>query len=90
MLQRASGVGDEVPVDDVTEPSFQRAQRFLRRVSLVAFAVVERAAGTVRERIWVTAAMWSAWFMVRFPRRDSRNTWAVGFPDDRSTGAVPL
>ena len=39
-------------------------------------------------RIWVTAAMWMAWFTRRFPRRDSRQ--AFRFPEATSIGAVPL
>ena len=34
--------------------------------------------------------MCNAWFIVRFPRRDSRCVGRFGFPDDHSIGAVPL
>jgi hypothetical protein len=40
------------------------------------------------QRIWVTAAMWTAWFIRRFPRSDSRQTTRP--PEDTSAGAVPL
>jgi hypothetical protein len=38
--------------------------------------------------IWVIAAMWIAWLIRRWPRSDRRR--AFRFPDDTSTGAVPL
>src|SRR5919106_638720 len=41
-------------------------------------------------RSWMTAAMCRAWFMARFPRRDSRWVGRLGFPEDHSMGAVPL
>jgi hypothetical protein len=33
--------------------------------------------------------MWIAWFIARFPRRDSRQIFSPS-PEERSTGAVPL
>jgi len=42
----------------------------------------------VSNRIWVTAAMWMAWFSFRLPRKLSR--CRVLPPDEYSMGAVPL
>jgi len=39
-------------------------------------------------RSWVIAAMWMAWLIRRLPRSDRR--WIFRFPEDTSTGAVPL
>jgi len=48
VAQDGLGVGDEVAVNDVADPAFQRTNRGFRGVSFGAFAVVEGAAGTVR------------------------------------------
>jgi hypothetical protein len=39
-------------------------------------------------RIWVTAAMWVAWFSRRLPRCESRCTTRC--PEETSIGAVPV
>jgi hypothetical protein len=80
-LKRAAGrvlrqhrADDDLAVGDHELPvvAGEVAERLFVSLALSDLLVVVGAAVAVRWRIWVTAAMWIAWFRRRLPRRDSR------------------
>jgi hypothetical protein len=72
----------------IADLAFERAEGFFRGFAFGQFLVVVGAALGVRQRIWVTAAMWMAWLSRRLPRLESRQ--AFWPPEETSMGAVPL
>jgi hypothetical protein len=76
-----AGVGDELAVDDVGQPSFQASQGLYGCLAGGELASVVGAA-SVSWRICTMAATCRTWFSRRFPARESR--WRVCSLDEAS------
>jgi len=80
-------VGEELAIDGVGDAPLEAAQRFECGLAGRELAPVVGRPGVSR-RIWLIAAMWSMWFIRRFPARERRCRFCS--PEEASRGAVPV